>query len=304
MDTTQVTAPQEVTLCAICQSCVDPLRHVRCHKDGFAILQCPECGLVFRGTSPDDEELARIYADEYFFSEKGETEGQGYLDYIKDEEFFRTNAKRRLTEINKRQSSPGSLLDVGCAAGFFMDEARNTGWNVRGVEYSPTMAAWARDQLGLDVAVGKFQEFDTTPESFSLVTMWDYLEHSIDPVGDLKKAYELLQPGGLLVLSTGDIRSLAARFSGRRWHLLTPRHHLYYFSPPPLVRCLQDQNFTVLSRSYPSDKYSVRYVSHKLYTMLPFSWLKKLAKAIDRSRVGGFLIPINLFDIMTIHARK
>ena len=34
-----------------------------------------------------------------------------------------------------------------------------------------------------------------------------------------------------LALSTGDVGSLAARLSGSRWHLLTPRHHNYFFQP-------------------------------------------------------------------------
>jgi len=87
------------------------------------------------------------------------------------------------------------LLDVGAAAGFFMDEARNAGWEVEGIDVSPEMSRWGRDELGLRIDTGLFQRADYTADSFDAVTMWDYIEHSIDPAGDFAKASEVLRPG-------------------------------------------------------------------------------------------------------------
>jgi len=194
------------------------------------------------------------------------------------------------------------LLDVGCAAGFFLDEARKRGWNVAGVELSPDMAGHARARLGLEVHVGSFGNVELAPRSFDTVTMWDYVEHSVDPAGDLRRAATLLVPGGLLALSTGDVASVAARLAGSRWHLLTPRHHNFFFTRASLERAVRDAGFDVVRSGYSSSRYSMRYLLHKLRTLRDSAVLERFARGVGRTRLGGLAVPVNLFDIVTLLA--
>src|SRR5207245_2380942 len=101
---------------------------------------------------------------------------------------------------------------------------------VEGVELAPVMVEHARNRLGLKVHASAFADVELEAEGFDVITMWDYIEHSTDPAGDLRRAAELLRPGGMLAVSTGDAGSIVARVSGRRWHLLTPRHHNFFFT--------------------------------------------------------------------------
>ena len=145
----------------------------------------------------------------------------------------------------------GRLFDVGAAAGFFMDEARRAGWDVHGADISPTMSAYGRDRLGLDLRTATFDAVDVTGP-FDCVTMWDYIEHATDPLGDLRHAHDLLRGGGILALSTGDVRSLVGRASGSRWHLLTPRHHNFFFAAANLRLACERAGFEVLSVRHPA----------------------------------------------------
>jgi 2-polyprenyl-3-methyl-5-hydroxy-6-metoxy-1,4-benzoquinol methylase len=272
-------------------------------KDGHDILRCPSCSLLFRGDPPDRDTLEKIYGPEYFFASAGELQGQGYLDYLAEEDEHRRNARRRLRFLG-RYAPTGSLLDIGCAAGFFLDEARRIGWTASGIDVSEAMAGYARDRLGLPVLTTRFLDVQIGDVQFDALTMWDYIEHVVDPRAELQRAAELLRPSGILALSTGDAGSRVARVSGRRWHLLTPRHHNFFFTRANLARYLEEQGFGVLAMKNVWSTYSVDYLAHKAQT-LGSGWpLERLIAALKRSPLRMLEIPVNLYDIVTVVARK
>jgi SAM-dependent methyltransferase len=272
-------------------------------KDGHPIVRCPSCGLLFRGDLPTDEELAAIYGNAYFQAGTHGTGGEGYPDYLADEELHRRNARRRLDLIGG-VGVDGRLLDVGCAAGFFLDEASARGFDVTGVELSESMGRHAREQLGLPVVQGSFLDAELPEGPYDCITMWDYIEHSVDPGADLDRARSLLRGGGLLALSTGDSGSLVARVSGSRWHLLTPRHHNYYFDRRTLRRALEKSGFRIRRVGAPAARYTLGYVAHKLQTMSRVRLLERLAASIERSRAGRISLPVNLWDVVTVLAER
>lgn len=289
--------------CAICGAAVERARDPRWVKDGFDIVECPWCGVLFRADLPDAESLREIYGAAYFAASEGDTGGQGYADYLGEEPNHRANGRARLRLLEK-YIVPGRLLDVGCAAGFFLDEARDVGWEVQGVELSPEMAAHGAERLGLRMHELPFGELDLEPEALDAVTMWDYIEHSIDPAGDLCQAARLLRSGGVLALSTGDAGSLVARLSGSRWHLLTPRHHNYFFTRRSLQRAFEAAGFTVEAVAYTSNLYSVSYLVYKLRTIWDAPLVARLARSAARTRFGERALPLNLRDIVTVVGRR
>jgi SAM-dependent methyltransferase len=289
--------------CNVCETLVDPRRDAVWTKDGFEILRCSSCGLLFRKDLPAPDDLAGLYDTAYFRAEDRSQGGEGYADYVGEAELHRLNARRRLSLL-EGFTSPGSLLDVGCAAGFFLDEARRRNWQVTGVELSAEMAEWASGTLGLDsVLQGSFTGRPWDEGTFDCVTMWDYIEHTIDPVSELQLARRVLRPGGVLALSTGDAGSLAARVTGRRWHLLTPRHHNYFFTRGSLLRALERAGFRSLAVRHFGARYSVRYLAHKLRTLADLRPLRRLERSLGGSRMGTVALPVNLGDIVTVVAR-
>jgi SAM-dependent methyltransferase len=289
--------------CTICGGKVDAVRDLRWRKDGYDIVACRSCGVLFRAELPAPGELRDIYGASYFSGSDAEDGGRSYPDYLGEEPNHRANARVRLRLLGC-YSQPGRLLDVGCAAGFFLDEASSAGWEVEGVELAPPMADHAREQLGIAVHAASFQELELTERSFDAITMWDYIEHSTDPRGDLAHAAALLRPEGLLALSTGDVGSIAARLSGSRWHLLTPHHHNFFFTRQSLGLALRTAGFDLVKVAYPSSRYSVRYLSYKLRTVGDARALQRAVQRLDRSAIGRWAIPVNLFDIMTVVARR
>ena len=193
---------------------------------------------------------------------------------------------------------------MGCASGFFLVEARERGWDGVGVDVAPAMTAVARERFGLGARTGTFASAPLDG-SFDLVTMWDYIEHATDPVADLRRAAASLRPGGVLALSTGDAGSASARIMGSRWHLLTPHHHNFFFRRSDLRRLLSEAGLaTVETAAWPRWA-SIGYLVYKLGAVAPSSRaVRAVAGAIRESRVGDLAVPVNLFDVVTIVARK
>jgi hypothetical protein len=107
----------------------------------------------------------------------------------------------------------------------------------------------------------------------------------------------------VLALSTGDAGSPVARLTGRRWHLLTPRHHNYFFTRSSLLRGLERAGFHPLAVRRFGARYSVRYLTHKLRTLTDVRPLRRVERSLGGSRVGAVALPVNLGDIVTVVAR-
>jgi SAM-dependent methyltransferase len=289
---------QRVSVCIVCSTEFAPEDHLRWTKDGHDIVRCPSCGLLFRRELPAQAELDEIYGLEYF---KGGA--VGYLDYVSDEDVHRSSARNRLDAL-ERVVPRGRLLDVGAAAGFFVDEARARGWDATGIDVSEPMVDWGKRTLSAPLERATLATSDVPTASLDALTMWDYIEHSIDPVADLTRAHELLRPEGVLALSTGDAATLVARLSGSRWHLLTPRHHNYFFTAATLSRLLARSGFDVVTLDHRGSRYPVRYLVHKLRTLVPLRALDTLTGRLAEGRLGAMAVPVNLWDIVTIVARR
>lgn len=280
-----------MTACIVCGGALHPALR----KDGFDLVSCASCGLLVRAQLPSRAELEEIYAPEYF-EYRPDNPADGYADYLGDAERHREAARRRLALIERFAPAEGRLLDVGAAAGFFVDEAIRTGWDAQGIDVAHYVVEWGRRELGVPLRLGDLAGVEGSG-AYAVVTMWDYIEHSLDPAGELAKANDLLSPGGVVALSTGDLDSLAARISRSRWHLLTPRHHNFFFSAGTLTRLLERSGYDVVWLGHPGSRYSVAHLAYKLGS-------GALTQRLASSSVGRLSLPVNLFDIVTVIARK
>jgi SAM-dependent methyltransferase len=297
-------APSGKTACNLCGATLATASTLLFDKDGYAIVRCPTCRLVFRSTLPTRDELSDIYGHAYFGGSDAAppVSREGYLDYVADADVHRANARRRLRRLDAF-TEPGTLLDVGCAAGFFVDEASRRGWQARGVDVSDAMVEWGRSHTGADIGVGTLADAPAD-RAESCITMWDYIEHALDPRGDVAQAFARLRPGGVLALSTGDAGSALARLSLRRWHLMTPRHHNFFFTAATARSLLESVGFEVLYLGHPAAVFPLRYLAHKACLTVDIGLLDAIARRLARSRIGAQTVPVNLWDVMTVVARR
>ena len=104
------------------------------------------------------------------------------------------------------------------------------------------MAREAAQLAQAEIIAGDFLKVPLEP-GFDVITMFDVIEHVRDPLAWLVRARELLAPGGLLVIETGDVASAWARLLGRHWYFLDPPQHLWYFTGDGLEALLARAGF-------------------------------------------------------------
>ncbi len=195
-------------------------------------------------------------------------------------------AVRHLKET-QRGVTGGRLLDVGCSIGQFAARAKAAGFAASGLEMNEASAAFARAHYGLEVAEGTIQDAPQDAGSLDVLTMFDVIEHVPDPLGDLRAAYELLAPGGHIVLSTPNIDGLFPRMSlplAKKldyWPHPEPPYHLYQFSAKTLSAMLEKAGFAVRATRH--------FAIDLAYT---FGQPKTLLKMPKRLAYAGLFAPL------------
>lgn len=141
-------------------------------------------------------------------------------------------------------SGVASILELGCSAGATCAALKRCAapsrLTVVGVELDPGYAAQAEGRLDR-VVVGDVEEFlrgPRPPEApFDCLIAADVLEHLVDPWDALRRAVELVRPGGKVIVSVPNILFVGALLRlvrERRWPRddegVFDRTHLRWFS--------------------------------------------------------------------------
>jgi len=253
------------------------------------ILRCRSCGLVY--AEPQSSPPFADYSEAYY------REGM-YADYLADRDAIRANAPRVLSEL-EALAGGRTLLDVGCAAGFFLEAARERGWSVRGLEVSEYASAYARRELGLEVETGSVVSPPAGLPRFDVVTLWDTIEHLDRPDIALSNIRRMLSPRGILAFSTGDYGSLLRRLTGRRWRLFADPTHNFFFDERALRRLLAQAGFETLRVTRRGKRVSLSLILHQSHLPLSGRARKWLA-----ARGWNPSVYVNLRDVVTILARR
>lgn len=209
------------------------------------IVRCADCGHMQLARFPSEEWLADAYA-------RAESH-----DYIEEERGQREQARVALDAI-ERHVQPGRLLDLGCWAGFLLDEARRRGWRTLGVEPSAFASGFARRRLGLEVLTGDLFSAQLELASFEAVVLGDVIEHLPDPGAALDRVGSLTAPGGVVYMTLPDAGSRVARLLGRRWWSVIPTH-VQYFTRHSLLTLLARHRWEPLALATAPKSFTVRY---------------------------------------------
>jgi 2-polyprenyl-3-methyl-5-hydroxy-6-metoxy-1,4-benzoquinol methylase len=228
-------SPITNTLCPVCRSAEAVPFY---DKNGYTIVECTTCHMRYVSPMPTAEEITAHYQKPEYFA--GECE-QGYLDYADMQKALLPHFRRRLQTIEARFPQRGKILDFGCAAGFFLEEAQQHGWNISGVELSQEMARSAEQLLRIPI----YTSLETAPAgNFDAITLWEVIEHLPDPIGVLRQLIERLRPGGVLMLSTPNNGHWQAIRAKEQWISYRPPSHLQYFARSTLTEVLRRAGLT------------------------------------------------------------
>lgn len=170
------------------------------------LVRCRACGLVFR-----NREGAQGQVREEF---------EVIYENPKDEQRIQDRRTPLFQEFLARYPpvpQRNRLLDVGCGRGQFLILARERGWDVMGTEVAEAAVQAAR-AAQLPVRLGSLTTTVLPESSFDVITLWNVLDFTSDPVEQVRVAKRILAPGGLLVARVGNLTFQSAVYRAR--HLL------------------------------------------------------------------------------------
>lgn len=222
---------------ARCPLCHRTCRH-RFEINHSAIHRCPACDLEFVHPTPDPTTLSSVYSNDYF------THGAYDNYFITERDLARRKATQRLGVLRSLGAHHGQLIDLGCASGFFIDEALNHGFDAYGIE--PSTAARAHATVRTAQRIALSLDSPTLPPHFDVITLWDVLEHLPDPFSTLASLRQRLRPSGWLALVVPTLGNVNTRLAPTTWDQYKPPEHLWYFSLRALTALLSQHDLDVV----------------------------------------------------------
>jgi 2-polyprenyl-3-methyl-5-hydroxy-6-metoxy-1,4-benzoquinol methylase len=205
----------------------------------FTVVRCSACGLQRTSPRPTPETIGLYYPDDY-----GPYKGTRVVDGGGNVR----GLKARLLELAKRifdtkasaipQLPLGRMLEIGCASGSYLHHMAQRGWEVEGIEYSPTAAQSAR-ALGYVVDIGALETITKPAERYDLIVGWMVLEHLHQPVESLRKLAGWARKDAMLVVSVPNVGSAESRIFGSNWYALQLPTHLFHYDTSSIAKVMQ-----------------------------------------------------------------
>lgn len=184
------------------------------------LSQCKKCGFVFAKKIPSDKELEEHY------------KGYGRNDYLSPITIKRYNELLNTFEEFRKTNK---ILDVGCGIGYFLEVAKERGWDVYGTEYTDE-AIQICSSKGINMQKGILSSRNYQNEEFDIITSFEVIEHINNPIDELTNFYKVLRKGGLVYLTTPNFNSLLRYRLKSEYNVICYPEHLSYYTPKTLKK--------------------------------------------------------------------
>jgi 2-polyprenyl-3-methyl-5-hydroxy-6-metoxy-1,4-benzoquinol methylase len=232
-----------------------------------------------------------------------------YFDYEADRPALEYNFRQRIKSLKNMLGSNDSIVEVGCAYGYFLNLVKGDVKSHIGFDVSKDGVRFAKKELGVNATTADFLTHKFKKNSVDSIFMWDVAEHLAYPDAYFKKVAEILKPGGQVALTTGNINALLPKLRKGGWRMIHPPTHVYYFSPKTIARLLARHGLMVETVKHRSVSRNVGSVFNQIIgnrkALNKSTRLHSIGHAITtKTKLDKLNIPINTFDIMEVIARK
>ena len=237
---------------------------ILCKIKKYSIIECEDCKFIHSYPFPKKKDIVKFYETKYYYERK-----QNYFSIQKSQlNWWKKIYISRLKIFEKIIGKKGSILDIGCGPGFFLNEAKKRGWKVAGIDPSPKAIKYIKKNFRINAINTNYETIDNYLfTKFDLVYNHGVIEHIADPNLFFKKIKGLLKKGGLFFSSSANefnkfqldylIKKKFKDLSNLRvnpWFLVPPEH-LNYFTHNSIKNLYIKNKFKIINQnsSFPID---------------------------------------------------
>ena len=228
--------PPELLTDRPCPTCGSSQPRPELEKDHMTLVRCERCDLVYVSPTFDEGHYKAVYAS------------AEYQDIVRDlgikSHDYRVQrfGSERAALMAPHVPPAARYLDVGCSTGFVVEAARDRGWQAVGLDLNPSAVEFGRGR-GLDLRCVALEDAGFPPAAFDAVSLFDVIEHLLDPARTLRECARLLAPGGIVFLYVPNFDSASRLLMGKEAHFIWPTHHLNYYTPITLADFVRREGF-------------------------------------------------------------
>lgn len=214
------------------------------HDDQYCLVGCQSCeyGWLIDVHHPEKRISHTVSYQESYF--QGDQVNVGYGDYLA-QKTWRMEKSRRWVDYISRACSffdldwlPKRSLDIGSGYGYMRKAFEEAGFTHDGIEISPYAAKQCEKEFGFKTHIGAISDFKPPAAPYSIITLFDLLEHVDNPIDFLCQVKTHLTHNGICVIRTPNLSSIEREIFGRFYHSIK-YEHLHYFSPKMMLNILE-----------------------------------------------------------------
>lgn len=228
---------------APCVCCGSENSEFQFQKLGFRYILCNDCKTLYVNPRPSYEDLLN-------FNIKAKSTSFWISDFFlpmaesRRERIFRPRAEFVAQRLN------GSALqvvgDIGAGFGLFLEEVKKILPQITAVAIEPSVEmAGICQQKGFQVIHKTIEDIDGMGEKFDCLCAFELLEHLHRPEVVFNKAYEMLKPGGMFLLTALNCEGFDIQLLWGHSKNIYPPQHINFFNPSSLRKILEDKGFSI-----------------------------------------------------------
>jgi SAM-dependent methyltransferase len=254
----------------------------------FRVVKCSSCGLVRSDPIADPSVLEHLYRQSEFT----------YSDQVPD---LRRTYGGCLAALEQYGVRKGSLLEIGCGNGFFLEEALAQRFRVvRGVEPSAAAIAQAAPAVRSSISHDIMRRGLFEDAQFDVICLFQVFDHLPEPGEVLDACVKALRPGGLILAVNHNVEAWSARILGERSPIVDIEH-TYLYSPDTMSRILSIHGFRVLSCGSVRNCYALDYLARLL--PLPGFLKRTVLAGLRKSGIGRWRFSLHLGNLRIVAQR-
>jgi 2-polyprenyl-3-methyl-5-hydroxy-6-metoxy-1,4-benzoquinol methylase len=196
--------------------------------ENVGLIKCNQCKFVFCRDRPSRAELHEYYTDSY--------ERTRYFSPITVSRF------NELLEGFEKYRKTGKILDIGSGYGFFLEIARQKGWDVYGTELTDEAVTHCENK-GIKMFKGELPNIPLEENAFDVIVAIEALEHVNNPTEYIKHACKTLRKGGLFYITTPNFNAALRYHLKEKYNIIGYPNHLCYFTKRTLKKLFTNYGF-------------------------------------------------------------